>query len=159
MNIVTFFGAQVLLGIGALVCLILIPVSADAYRYVAAKVAGSIAGVVACITVMCLLGSASALNTSPGTGEKVGSVVKLSEVGIRCLTWEGQLIRGGLADGTGVAGTVPFDFTVADTSLLAPIRDAMEHNREVLLTYRSTLFSWCASESANHFVVGVRVLR
>lgn len=91
-------------------------------------------------------------NTQPGTGEKIGQVVKLSKVGIRCQTWEGQLIRGGMNGGSGSFGTVPFDFTIERESDAALVQHFMETQTEIRLRYRTDfLRSACASESDNHF--------
>ena len=47
----------------------------------------------------------------PSEGSKIGRIVKLSKYGLFSKTWEGELIRGGLTDGSGVNGT-SFHFTI-----------------------------------------------
>ena len=98
------------------------------------------------------------VNTSPGIGEKVGTIVKLAKVGVRCPTWEAQLVRGGFSGGSGVAGTIPFDFTIETDVLAEQVRDAMEHSREVRLAYRTDMVRWCASESGNHFATTITAM-
>lgn len=95
---------------------------------------------------------------SSGTGTKIGSVVKLQQVGFWCKTWEGESIRGGYSGGSGVVGGV-FDFTVEDQNVLTQVKDAMEAQQEIELTYRKEGFSFCRSENeGNYFATGVRVM-
>lgn len=103
-------------------------------------------------------GIAFVVNTSPGTGEKVGSIVKLSEVGIFCKTWEAQLVRGGMANGSGSFGVQPFDFTIENGALVEQVRAAMEASQEVRLHYRTEGVTFCRSESENHFVTAIEPL-
>src|SRR3954464_191807 len=97
--------------------------------------------------------SACEINTSPGDGEKVGQIVKLSRVGMSSKTWEGEIVRGGFSGGGGVNGQA-FDFTVEDDSLAARVRSFMEAQQEVRIRYRSEgIYSVSRSESGGHFLV------
>lgn len=99
---------------------------------------------------------ACGFNASPGTGTKIGQVVKLSQVGIFRKTWEAQLIRGGMTSGSGGFGVTPFDFTVESDSLAAVINKYMDDQTEVLIHYRTEGVASCfRTESENHFLVSV----
>ena len=96
------------------------------------------------------------LNTSNGTGEKIGQVVKLSKVGMFSKTWEAQLIRGGMSGGSGSFGTVPFDFTVESEKDADKLRGYLESQTEVLLQYRTEgLYSLFRTEGGGHFMVSI----
>lgn len=95
-------------------------------------------------------------NTSPGSGEKIGQVVKLSKQGILCKTWEGQLIRGGMVGGSGAFGTIPFDFTVESDELAQKVQKYMQDQTEVIVRYQvEGFYAWCRSDSMGHFLVGI----
>lgn len=86
--------------------------------------------------VALMLVAACAISLSPGEGEKIGQVVKLSKVGLFSKTWEGQLIRGGMNGGSGSFGTTPFDFTVEGDSLVSLVTKYMQDQTEVVIKYR-----------------------
>ena len=96
------------------------------------------------------------INTTPGSGEKIGQIVRLSREGIFNTTWEGQLIRGGMSNGSGSFGTTPFDFTVESDSLADLVQQYMQDQTEVVVKYRMEGFT-CATKSGsnNHFLVSV----
>src|SRR4051812_47921698 len=66
------------------------------------------------------------------TGEKVGGITRLSHDGFMpfCKTWEGEIIRGGLSNGSGVFGA-PFHFTVQGDELVQKVKQALESQKEV----------------------------
>lgn len=91
------------------------------------------------------------VNSNPGRGKKIGKIVKLSKEGVFSKTWEGELIRGGLTDGSGTLGT-SFEFTIEDEKLVSVAFKAFENQSEVILTYRKEYFtslsrSECSSPS------------
>ena len=95
-------------------------------------------------------------NTSPGTGEKIGQIVKLSKQGIFCKTYEGQLIRGGLTDGSGAFGVAPFDFTVENEEMARKVEEYMRKQTEVIIKYSMEgIYSACRSESSGHFLLSI----
>lgn len=99
-------------------------------------------------------------NTSPGSGEKIGQIVRLSRVGLSSKTWEAQLIRGGITDGSGAFGTVPFNFTIESDDLAEKARGFMQTNTEVSLRYRTEgIYSACRSESGGDFAVSIDAAR
>lgn len=90
---------------------------------------------------------------NPGDGEKVGTIIKLSHEGILCKTGEGQLIRGGMANGSGAFGVTPFDFTVSD-ELWARADSFFESQTEVRIHYHSS-WSWACSSETGHYLVSI----
>ena len=93
------------------------------------------------ITLLCFLFFTGChFNANPGKGSKIGKIVKLSQEGIFNKTWEGELIRGGLTDGSGTLGNT-FCFTIEDESLLPIAFEAFENQYEVVLTYTKETFT------------------
>jgi len=76
-------------------------------------------------------------NRMTGRGEKVGTIIKLSQEGFWVKTWEAELIRGGMAGGTGAFSTTPLHVTIRDESLLPAVRKAFDEQKEVVVTYES----------------------
>jgi len=107
--------------------------------------------------IVCIIGCGCTVNT-PSEGEKIGRIVKLSREGFFCKTWEGELIRGGITDGSGSMG-ISFHFTVeADSArgqiLLNLLHEAMQSQSEVILSYRSeAIVSVCRSESTHPYFI------
>lgn len=75
------------------------------------------------------------VSTSPGKGKKIGKIVKISKQGMIFKTWEGELIRGGLNDGSGSFGP-SFYFTVESEEMAKKVMDAFENQYEVIIDYR-----------------------
>lgn len=96
------------------------------------------------------------VNTNPGSGEKVGQVVRFTEEGLFCKTWEGQLIRGGMTGGSGAIGVVPFEFTIEDRATAERIQQYMRDQTEILIRYEMEgVYSLCRTGSQGHFLVSV----
>ena len=110
-----------------------------------------------CALVLVALGATGcSTNESPGTGEKIGQIVKLSKQGLLCKTWEGQIIRGGMSGGSGAFGTVPFDFTIESDEMAQKATEYMQNQTEVLINYRMELvYALCRSDSSGHFVTSI----
>ena len=103
------------------------------------------------ITLLCLTGCY--IHTDPGEGKKIGRIVKFSKQGMLCKTWEGELIRGGLNDGSGSFGS-SFHFTVEDSHMASIALDAFENQYEVIIDYRREFISSITrSESSNAYFV------
>lgn len=79
-------------------------------------------------------------------GEKTGVIVKLAKQGAIWGTYEGELIRGGMTNGSGAWGK-PFDFTVSDSNTAYQLTQAMEQNKQVRIKYHEEAFCWLSSES------------
>ena len=105
---------------------------------------------------MAVMVTGCGINFSPGTGEKIGQIVKLSQEGLFCKTWEGQIIRGGMSGGNGAFGTVPYDFTIADEELAKKAAEYLQNQTEIILRYRVEFFYYlCDSGSGGHFVTSI----
>lgn len=108
------------------------------------------------LSVGIFLSAGCSINTSPGTGEKIGQVVRLNKQGLLCKTWEGQLIRGGISDGSGAFGTVPFDFTVENDEMAKRTQEFMQNQTEVVIKYRMEgIYAICRSDSSGHFLTSI----
>lgn len=68
-----------------------------------------------------------------------------------------QIIRGGLAGGSGAFGA-PFDFTIQDAAMVEKMRQLMETGQEIKLHYYSYEPTLCSSDSG-HFVTSVEPVR
>lgn len=108
---------------------------------------------------LCLCLTSCHINT-PTSGQKIGRIVKLANEGMLCKTCEGELIRGGLVDGSGSMGT-SFKFTIEDVELKRVARKALLDQSEVILYYRTELVtSITRSEcSQPHFVTNIEIVR
>jgi len=88
---------------------------------------------------------------NPTSGEKLGTVIRLAQSGMLCTTWEATIVRGGFSSGSG-ALAAPFDFTIEDQRIVEQIQSALDHQREIKLTYQSEgIYSLCRSDSGGHF--------
>ena len=90
-------------------------------------------------------------NRYTGHGEKVGTIIKLSQEGYWYKTWEGEMVRGGMNGGSGAFSTKPLHFTVRDESLLPKLQEAFDKQQEIVLFYDSySNVIWCTvSECAD----------
>lgn len=93
-----------------------------------------------------------------GGGEKNGTITKLAVSGIFCKTNEMEIVRGGFNSGTGANGA-SFDVTIEDPKLLAIAREAIKTGAEVQITYRTELVTFCRSDSSDHFLTGIKIIR
>jgi hypothetical protein len=67
-----------------------------------------------------------------GSGEKVGSVIKVAHEGFFFKTDEVEIVRGGMNNGTGAFSTTPLNGTVNDDALLAQLKDALNNQGMVV---------------------------
>jgi|ERR1039458_123141 hypothetical protein len=95
-----------------------------------------------------------------GQGTKVGTVIKLAQEGILsgCKTWEGELIRGGMTNGSGAFSVTPLYFTINDAALLAQVQNALDGQYEVEVTYTRYFGPmFCGSENdGNYFLTTLK---
>lgn len=107
--------------------------------------------------VIALIADGCGINTSPGTGTKIGQVVKVTKIGMLSKTWEAELIRGGMSGGSGSFGVTPFDFTIESEEQAKLIEGYMDKQTEIIITYRSEgIYSQFRTDSRGHFLVTVR---
>ena len=94
--------------------------------------------------------------STPKEGQKIGRIVKLADEGLFYKTCEGELIRGGLIDGSGSMGT-SFHFVIENERLKNMAYDALYGQYEVIITYRSELFSSLTRSQCSepHFVIDI----
>ena len=100
------------------------------------------------------------------SGERVGTVVKLSKRGYFCKTWEGQMLLGGLrkqtnlsSDGKSTTTSMvanTWDFTISDEKVLPAIQAALDSGDPIRLQYRQELVTFCRSDSDDYFVTGIK---
>jgi hypothetical protein len=109
------------------------------------------------LLLVAILPAGCLCNTSPGDGEKVGTIVKLHKGGIFCDTYEAELIRGGMNGGSGSFGVQPFDFTIENKAQADTVRKYMEAGTEVRITYRREgIYSVCRSgDGAGDFLTSI----
>jgi hypothetical protein len=93
-----------------------------------------------------------------GGGEKNGTITKLAVSGIFCKTNEMEIVRGGFNSGTGANGA-SFDVTIEDPKLLAIAQEAIKTGAEIQITYRTELITFCRSDSGDHFLTGIKIIR
>lgn len=77
----------------------------------------------------------SGCNRFTGSGEKVGTVIKLAQEGYWYKTWEAELVRGGMNGGSGSFSVKPLHVTISDESLLPKVQKAFDEQKEVVVTY------------------------
>jgi len=106
---------------------------------------------------LCLVGCT--INT-PKEGQKIGRIVKLADEGLLYKTCEGELIRGGLMDGSGSLGS-SFHFTIEDPRVRQVALMAFQDQAEVIINYRTDFItSIVRSENGEpHFVTSIHVVR
>lgn len=108
------------------------------------------------LALLVLIVSGCSFNTNPGTGEKVGQIVRVKEEGILCKTWEAELIRGGLTDGSGTIGAAPFTFTVPDDERAVALSQHMRNRTEIIIRYRTAfIYWWCSTGSGGDYLEAV----
>lgn len=92
------------------------------------------------------------------SGEKVGNVVKLGREGMFVKTNEAELIRGGMANGSGSFGE-PFDFTIENEDVLQVIQYALENNKSVKIKYHKELLAFFRTLTVdNSFVDSAEII-
>lgn len=99
-------------------------------------------------------------NLNNGNGEKVGQVVKITKHGLFWKTWEAEMIRGGMSNGSGAFGTTPFDFTIEDDATAERVRLLMESQTEIVLHYRTEGIYWLKrSDSEGQFLNSIEAIK
>lgn len=93
--------------------------------------------------------------TSKGT--KIGTIVKLADEGMFIKTHEGQLIRGGMNNGSASFGQA-FEFTIEDNDTYNVAQFALDHQKEVRITYHTEWTTLWRCESNNVFVDKIEIL-
>jgi hypothetical protein len=112
----------------------------------------------AVVVAVVILLAGCGTNFQPGTGEKIGQIVKLKQEGIFSKTWEAELIRGGMNSGSGSFGVQPFDFTIEDAATAQRIEKYLHDQTEVVITYRTEGVYACtrSGQGGGDFLVTIR---
>lgn len=112
------------------------------------------------IVLLCTLAVLAGCTLDNGDGEKIGTITRLNQSGVVWSTWEGELLRGGLSQGSGSFGA-PFHFTVKATSgLVEKVRTAMLEQQEVKIRYRlwSNQTPWNGEAESDGYLTSIEVL-
>mgnify|MGYP001806343089 CR=1 FL=1 len=93
-------------------------------------------------------------------GTRVGSLVKLSRRGYVFKTHEGQLMVGGLSDGTGTFNSTTWDFSVHDSNKQAieALNLSQRTGQRVSLHYEEKFFQLPWNGDTKYFVVSVELI-
>ena len=92
-----------------------------------------------------------------GSGEKIGTIIKLNKQGVFYKTWEAEIIRGGINNGSGVMGQ-SFHFTIENDSMAQEVERYMNAQQEVKISYNMEAATWCRSDSQSHFLSKIEPL-
>ena len=81
-------------------------------------------------------------------GERVGQIIKLSQGGILFKTYEGELIKGGMSNGSG-GFAAPLNFTIKNPLLLQQAKTALLNGKEVVVYYHTEKHCLTTSDTKN----------
>ena len=91
-------------------------------------------------------------------GEKIGVIVKCANEGIFIKTYECELIRGGMNNGSGSFGK-SFHFTSENKNDISILEQALNSQKEVKITYHSELITLFRTETKNNkFLDSIKIL-
>lgn len=91
-------------------------------------------------------------------GEKIGQITAIAEQGAFVKTWEAQIVRGGMNNGSGVTGQVTH-FTIENNpELVKDLTDAMNNGKEVKIIFEKEMATFLRSESDNVFAKSMQVI-
>ncbi len=108
----------------------------------------------------CTIGGAALLgNYTYSDGARVGTVTKLSNKGLFCKTWEGELAMDnfsarGVGDGRTMSNT--FEFSVKNPEIVAKLLEAQRSGERVEVKYDQTLFHWPCEQETDYEAIDVR---
>ena len=96
------------------------------------------------------------VNPNNGDGTRTGQFVALHKKGLFCKTWEAELIKGGMAGGSGSFGVAPFWVTVPE-EMAAQVQNNLDTQAEVEIKYHSAgIYSLFSSDSGGDFLIEVK---
>lgn len=90
-----------------------------------------------------------------GNEAHVGSVVKLGKTGAICKTWEAEIVRGGLNNGSGGVSATAFSFTIEDEALVKLVQDAFDKQYEIKVEAHDEAATLCRSDSGEKFATAI----
>ncbi len=93
-------------------------------------------------------------------GTRVGSLVKLSRKGYVFKTYEGQLMVGGMSDGTGTFNSTTWDFSVDDDNeaVVNALNESQRTGQRVALHYEEKFFTLPWNGDTKYFVISVELI-
>lgn len=92
------------------------------------------------------------------SGEKIGQITAIAEQGVFVRTWEAQIVRGGMNNGSGVTGQVTH-FTIENNpALVESLTKAMNEGKEVKITFKTEMASFLRSDSGNVFAQSMEII-
>jgi hypothetical protein len=91
-------------------------------------------------------------------GEKLGSIVKFAKEGVIFGTYEAEIIRGNLNEGSGSFGK-SFHFTVEGKHLIDKVKNLMSNGKQVKINYHKDLITRpFRCESDNYFLDNIDII-
>lgn len=93
-------------------------------------------------------------------GTRVGSLVKLSRRGYVFKTYEGQLMVGGMSDGTGTFNSTTWDFSVHDSNkeAIEALNLSQRTGQRIAVHYEEKFFKLPWNGETKYFVVSVELI-
>ncbi len=93
-------------------------------------------------------------------GTRVGSLTKLSRRGWIFKTHEGQLMVGGMTEGTGSLNSTMWEFSVDDdnSAVIAALEQSQKTGQRVSLHYEEKFFQLPWNGDTKYFVTGVELV-
>ena len=93
-------------------------------------------------------------------GTRVGSLVKLSRKGYVFKTYEGQLMVGGMSDGTGTFNSTTWDFSVDgdNDAVVNALNESQRTGQRVSLHYEEKFFKLPWNGDTEYFVISVELI-
>jgi hypothetical protein len=91
---------------------------------------------------------------SYSVGERTGVITKLSQKGLVLKSWEGEMVLGGISDGSGTFGGT-WQFSCRDAALAEKLREVSESGQRVTLEYNEWLVSPVSIETS-HEVLSIK---
>jgi len=95
------------------------------------------------------------------TGDRAGTLVKISKKGYIFKTYEGQLSIGSLSNDGGGIGTDIWEFTVprGNEKVLQDLNNAIEKGHRVKLTYNEKLMQFSILGDTKYFIKEVEIVK
>lgn len=92
-------------------------------------------------------------------GDRAGTITKFSRKGYLFKTYEGEMLVGGFADGTGQLNAEKFEFSVrpGQDSVVTTLQDAMLNGRRVRVKYEEKYFRFVWMGDTKYFITDVDV--
>ena len=109
------------------------------------------------IALIVVLFLAYALFGNYSSGERAGTIAKLSKRGIIFKTYEGQLNTAGFSEGTGSTSSLAWNFSVSagNTEVIKGLEEALRSGKRVNLHYNEKFFRFFWQGDSKYYVYQV----